>query len=140
MFLPILALGFLVRWSTAVPVGAAVPIISALLTGMPPLYPPIAFIMSCEGAVLGGVAALCYRRWRVGLWPSLLLAVGAERLTLAILMIMLAEVFNLKTDVVVVVSVLSGAPGLVLQIVLVPYVVRRLEARYPALAKGRSNG
>lgn len=140
MFLPILMLGFLVRWSTAVQVGAFVPIVSALLTGMPPLYPPIAIIMSCEGVVLGGVAALCYRTWGMGLWPSLLLAIGAERLTLAILMLVFSEVFHLMTGVVVTASVLAGAPGVALQIVLVPYVVRRIETRHPAVARGRDHG
>ncbi len=140
MFLPILMLGFLVRWSTAVQVGAAVPIISGLLTGMPPFYPPIAPIMSCEGAALAGVAALCYRRWGMGLWPSLLLAIAAERLVMVILMLVLSEAFQLMTGVVVTAKVAAGVPGIVLQIVLVPYVVRRLEARYPAPVRERSGG
>ena len=57
MLLPLLVNGYLSRWPWAVATGFCIPWISAFATGMPPLYPPIAAIMSAEGAVLAAAAA-----------------------------------------------------------------------------------
>jgi len=48
MFYPILLAGFLLDFQVAVLVGLLSPLLSAALTGMPPFYPPIAFIMMAE--------------------------------------------------------------------------------------------
>ena len=54
MLLPLLLNGFLAPLPWAVATGALTPLLSAVTTGMPPLFPPVAFSMSLECAVLGG--------------------------------------------------------------------------------------
>ena len=61
MLLPLLLNGFLVPLPWAIATGALVPLLSAVTTGMPPLFPPVAFSMSLECAVLSGTAAAIYR-------------------------------------------------------------------------------
>jgi hypothetical protein len=61
MYLPILALGLMVSWEVALIVGCATPLLSAVLTGMPPLAPPIAALMATELACLAAVASLARR-------------------------------------------------------------------------------
>ena len=73
MLLPLLLNGFLSPLGWALFTGAVTPLTSALVTGMPPLYPPVAAVMSVECMVLAGVARLVY-----GLHPAARVA-GAGR-------------------------------------------------------------
>lgn len=57
MFYPLALAGFLVAAPLAMITGVSAPLLSALLTGMPPFYPPIAFIMTAEGLLFYRPAA-----------------------------------------------------------------------------------
>jgi len=129
MLLPLLLNGFLVPWPWAVLVGAAVPWISALTTGMPPLYPPVAMVMSCEGAILAGVAAVTYRATRPRLWPALLLAIVADRGASFGLTWWLAARLQLPPAWASLATFAQSLPGVALQLAVVPVVVRRLQKR-----------
>jgi len=129
MLLPLLVNAFLVEWRWAVGTAAAVPWISALATGMPPLYPPVAAAMSVECAVMAAVAALIYRRGRRSVWAALIPAVLAGRLTSFAMTFFLAQVFGLPAAVASVARLLEGLPGVALQLVLVPLLLRALAAR-----------
>ena len=129
LLLPLLINGFLVPFRWAVLTGVCAPLISALATGMPPLYPPVAVVMSVEGAVLGGVPAALYRGNPRRLWPVLVTAVVAGRLVSFGLTWLLARAFSLPAVISSFASVAQGLPGVVLQLVLTPLVVRLLAAR-----------
>jgi len=88
MYLPIAALGLLVSWEVALIVGVAAPLLSAVLTGMPPLAPPIALLMAFELAALGVGAGLS-RRAGLGVWPAVIIGIIASRVagTVALLTI-----------------------------------------------------
>jgi len=128
MLLPLLLNGFLSPFSWAVLTGATVPLVSALMTGMPPLYPPVALVMSCECAVLAGVAALLYRATRPRIWPALLAAIVAGRATSLGLSWTLAAQFGLPRWAPVA-SLLQGLPGVALQLAVVPIVLHTLGKR-----------
>lgn len=129
ILLPLLLNGFLVPFRWAVMTGAAVPLISALSTGMPPLYPPVAFILAVEGALLGGVASALYRRGKGGLWPALLSAVAAGRLATYLLTWAAAEALALPAGISAVATIVQGLPGVALQLAVVPLAVRGLRRR-----------
>ena len=124
MLLPLLLNGFLVPWGWAVGTGLMVPWISALATGMPPLYPPVAAVMSVEGAVLGGIAALIYGRGRRSVWLALIPAVLAWAL---------AQAFGLPAALASVAKALEGLPGVALQLAVIPVVLRALSRRRSVL-------
>lgn len=126
MLLPLLLNGFLAPLPWAVLTGAAVPVISSLATGMPPMYPPVAAQMSLEGAVLGGVAAAIYRFQPRRLWPALLSAVVLSRLTGLAASWFLARLFGLPAGFVSAAMLVRGLPGVALQIAVVPLVVGQL--------------
>ena len=128
MLLPLLINGFLVSADWAVLTGALVPLISALSTGMPPLYPPVVLAVSLEGAVLGGVAALLYRPRR-RLWPALATAIICGRLAAWGATWVLARVFSLPPQVASVAMLVQGIPGVLLQLAVVPVVVSQLSRR-----------
>jgi hypothetical protein len=129
MLLPLLLNGFLVPPAWAVLTGAMVPAVSGLLTGMPPFYPPIAFIMSAEGAVLAGVAACTFRLTGPRVWLPLMSAVVLGRGTTLVLTWQLAGVFGLPATFSAVATLVHGLPGVALQCTVVPLVLRVLFSR-----------
>jgi hypothetical protein len=129
MLLPLLLNGFLSPFGWAVLTGAATPLASALLTGMPPLYPPVAVVMSAEGAVLGGVASAVYGATRGRVWPALLLAIVCGRSTAVALSWLLARLFDLPPALSAGALLLQGLPGVALQLAVVPLVLRVVKSR-----------
>ena len=126
MLLPLLLNGFLVPLPWALLTGATVPIISSLMTGMPPMYPPIALEMSLEGAAIGGIAAAIYGFRPRRFWPALLTAIVVSRFLGLGAMWVLARAFSLPAGFVSAAMLIKGLPGVALQIVVVPLAIGQL--------------
>ena len=129
MFFPIATAGFLLPLPSAVAVGVLSPLFSALLTGMPPFYPPIAFIMMAEGAVLGAVPAILYRRLKLNAWLTISLAMAADRLVLLVSVLMLSRLFELPEGVLTAAALIKGIPGTIAIILVVPPLAKKMEAK-----------
>jgi len=125
MYLPLVALAFLVRPGVAAATALMVPVISGAVTGMPPFYPPIAFVMAIELAVMAGVIALVIQR-RPGLneWAVLVPVLLAGRVINFALMYVAALALELPAGFVAGLSLISGWPGIILMIVVIPPLVR----------------
>jgi hypothetical protein len=137
LFLPLLINGFLVPLPWAVFTGIVSPLASAFLTGMPPLYPPIALVMSAEGAVLAGVAAGLFGFMKPRVWAPLIASVVLGRCTMLVLTWQLAGVFGLPTAFSAGASLVHGLPGVALECSVVPLVVRLLLRRPSLLLQSR---
>jgi niacin transporter len=137
LLVPLLLAGFVLPWRWAVITGAASPWISALATGMPPVWPPIAVSLSLEGAVMGGTAAVLYgdgRRRR--LRTAMIGAILAGRVTGFAATYLMARLFELPAAFASLAAVIQGLPGVALMMVTVPLAVRWAEHRdSPLLAK-----
>ena len=129
MFFPIVAAGFLVRPRLALLVGGLAPLVSALLTGMPPFYPPIAFIMMAEGIVLTVVPHLFHQKLKLNVMVSLVLTLLLDRLVLLVLVLGIAGVMDLPKGVMGVASVLRGLPGIGVMLVVIPPLVLAMKRR-----------
>lgn len=129
MLLPLLLNGFLVPWRWALATALVVPWISAFATGMPPIYPPVAAIVSAEGAVMAVVASVLYRRGRSGVWVALIPAVLAGRVACFVTAWTLARVFDLPPGLAALATTLEGLPGVALQLAVIPLVLRLLLRR-----------
>jgi len=129
MLLPLLVNGFLSSTGWAVLTGLAAPLISALTTGMPPLYPPLAVVVALEGAVLGGVASLVWRLTRPRIWPALLAAVASGRLVAFLITWFMAAKLQLPVALAAWGLLVHGLPGVAVQLAVTPAVVRYLERR-----------
>jgi niacin transporter len=136
MLLPLLLNGFLVPFRWAVGTALVVPWLSAFATGMPPLYPPVAAVVSAEGAVLAGVASVLCRGRTRSVWIALIPAVVAGRLTALALTWILAKAFQLPPTLASVAKLLEGAPGVALQLAVVPLVLHMLSKRTGPLING----
>lgn len=129
MFFPILVAGFLVSWPVALMVGFTAPIFSALLTGMPPLFPPVAFIMMGEGLFLAGIPALLYQKYRWNVVITLVVTLAADRLVLLGGVLAASRWLHLPEGVLGLASLIRGLPGMALILVLIPPLVKKLQQR-----------
>lgn len=126
MLLPLLVNGYLSRWPWAVATGFGIPWLSALATGMPPLYPPVAAIMSLEGSVLAAAAAATAR---LPLPVSTAIAVAAGRATALAGAYAAASWLDLPPGFASLAMIIQGLPGVVLQLLVTPLAVAALRRR-----------
>jgi len=105
--------------------GIATPLLSTLMTGMPAvtILPP----MVVELAVYGLVAGVARRYWRIAPIWSMLLAMVAGRIALGLAVALLGPVIGLKVAPMIYVwtSIVSGLPGIAMQIVVIPLLMAR---------------
>lgn len=126
MLLPLLLNSFLSAWPWALGTGLAVPWISALATGMPPIYPPVAAVMSLEAAVMACCAPLTRR---LPLFWSVSLTIFCGRLAAFGGSWALARLFGLPPAFASVGIIVQGLPGVALQLAVVPLVLKKLARR-----------
>jgi len=132
MFHPLLVLAFLVAPGPAVGTAVMVPLVSGVLTGMPPFWPPVAPLMSAELGVTCGVISFACSRWpRANAWLVLVPALVLGRATWIGLVYAFATVVDLPAAFLAGLSFLAGWPGMVLAISIVPLAVR-------AIGRGRA--
>lgn len=137
MYLPLVALAFFVRPATAAATAFVVPPLSGLLTGMPPFHPPIAVMMAIELATMGLVIGYFVRRFPQAnpyfvLVPTLLFG----RVLYVGMVYVVTSLMDLPAGFLAGVSLLSGWPGVLLMLVVVPPIVmvhRRRQGRYPRI-------
>lgn len=129
MYWPLVTLAFLVPARRALVVAALVPWASAVLTGMPLLWPPLAAVMSVELAIQIAVIAACSGMLRRGGWLRIALGLAlvliAGRFLHAGLVWALARAFpQLSAGMLAGASFLAGWPGVMLMLVFIPVFVR----------------
>ncbi|MDZ7264778.1 MAG: hypothetical protein ONB16_09355 [candidate division KSB1 bacterium] len=125
MFLPILLAGFVIKFPAAILVGLLGPWISALVTGMPPLF-PTALSMSVEGAMTSGLAAFLHHQKRFPLWLCLMVAVIAQRAARIAMLLLILPLFGLPAKTLSLADFTYSFPGVVLQLVLIPIILKLL--------------
>jgi hypothetical protein len=123
MYLPLVTLAFLVRPLPAATTAAIVPVLSGAVTGMPPLYPPIAAFMGIELAFMAALIATVVRRWpRVNPWLVLIPVLLLGRVVNVALVYGFARIITLPAGFLAGLSLASGWPGLILMVAAVPPV------------------
>lgn len=130
MHLPVLLCGFICGPQLGMLCGMVTPVISSLLTGMPPLFPNLVlmfFELSCYGLFSG----LFYRKYKLNIYLSLIGAMISGRVAYGIVF---AVLFNLNGGALKALSVWgaasTGMPGMVIQLLLVPIIVKALQRHY----------
>jgi len=132
MHIPVLLTGFLVGPFYGVIAGFLTPVLSSLLTGMPPISPvPILFLMMFELPIYGLVSGFMFEKKRMNMFFSLITAMILGRLSYGLGIILLSKVFmlNIPPAITVWSAIATGLPGIILQIVLIPLIIKILERR-----------
>ncbi len=134
MHIPVLLAGFLAGPVIGAYVGILTPILSHLLTGMPPVAPvPMLPIMIFELFTYGFVAGILYNKFRVNLFISLFAAMIAGRIVYGITVYVILIFFNIKMQkpiVAVIAAIKTGIIGIIIQIIVIPVIVKFLEGKF----------
>ena len=137
MHIPVLIAGFVVSLPFAVLIGAITPLLSTSLTGMPPAFPVLPY-MIFELAVYGAVAGLLYKKFKLNVYVSLICSMIAGRIAAALVVWVLATFFmaQMPSPIVFVMGAITqGIPGIIIQIVFIPVIIIALE-RNNLIGKG----
>ncbi len=128
MHIPVLLAGFVVRPGLAATVGLLAPVVSMLVTGMPPA--PMVPLLVAELAALGAAASLLHRRLRVPVWVALPGAIAARAAVTVMLVSLVGERLGFPPQLRSAAAVLAlGLPGVGLQLVAVPAGLRLMRRR-----------
>ena len=131
MHIPVLLAGFLLGPWSGVIAGATTPLLSSVLTGMPPMAPmPIALQMSIELAAFGLLAGILYTQLRLHIVLSLVLTLVGGRFVFSLVTLAAFPLLGLQSVPLAQVfgaGLVTAVPGLVLQLIAVPTLVWTLQ-------------
>lgn len=128
MHIPVLLAGFILDAPFAAMVGFLTPMLSSFITGMPPLFPVLPF-MVFELATYGFAASLFYRHLKQNIYVSLVGAMVAGRAMAGVAVWLLVAAFAAKLPgpvAFVLGSTVTGLPGIIIQLIFIPAVVALL--------------
>lgn len=128
MFWPLVIGCFFLPFYLAVLTGILTPVLSFIITGMPPISPPILFLLIVQLGVLTGIINLVYNRTRLGIFFSLLIAILIERCVLYVLVVPLSSMLGLPPKLASAAIVIQGLPGVFLILAIIPMLVGRLKS------------
>lgn len=130
MHIPILIGGFLLPLSYACIIGAITPLLSFLFTSMPPI--PTVFVMMAELFAYGLFTPFFHRKLKFGIYQSLILSM------------LIGRVISILSNWIIIGTIMGkpfgftkvlyglfvvGLPGIAIQLVLIPILVRFLLSR-----------
>lgn len=130
MFIPIATAGFLISIPVAFSVGLITPLFSAVVTGMPPFFPPIAPIMSIELSILAGIISIFYRKFKWNVWICLVISLILSRTIYLFAILLVVPILKLPSGILTVTALISSIPGVILIIAVVPVAVKIIEKKY----------
>ena len=131
MFIPLMVGSMYLSWKFVLLMVIISPTISWLLTGMPPLAPPILPVLILEFIVAGLIISFLRIKTRFPAWAILLIAIMADRLTLFLVISLIAPLFDITHPLFSIALVISGIPGVILQLLTVPFAVYLIDKKYP---------
>ncbi|WP_094605224.1 hypothetical protein SPSIL_032970 [Sporomusa silvacetica DSM 10669] len=129
MHIPVLMAGLMLGVKAGLIVGVLTPAISSFATGMPPVIPFLP-IITVELGVYGVVSGYLYRQCKLPLVWSLIGAMLAGRLTAMLVVASMVAVVavKLKPLTYILGAISTGLPGIIIQLLFVPLLVKKLEA------------
>lgn len=133
MHIPVLMAGFVLSPVFALIVGMVTPLLSSVLTGMPPLM-PMAFIMMIELGIYGLVVSLLSKR--LNSIFTLLTAMVVGRIAAGIMVMILVNAVGIKFAPPLVYlkgAVITGIPGMIVQLVFIPALLVLVKRRNPKI-------
>ena len=124
MHLPVLVCGLVCGWQWGLLVGATLPLLSSLITGMPPLFPmavAMMFELATYGFLSGRLLLSCSKRCG-GLYLALSVAMLGGRLVSGVARLVLFGLAGMPFGWQLFISgaLLTSFPGILLQLVIVP--------------------
>ena len=139
MYLPLVALAYFVGPLPAAVTALITPLLSGAVTGMPPFFPPVAVVIAIELAIVAAIISAVRTRWpRTNEWAVLVPTLLLGRFLHVGLVYAFSLVIALPAAFMAGLSLVSGWPGVILMIAVVPLIARAghpLRRRPPPAAK-----
>lgn len=130
MHIPVLLCGLACGWAYGLGCGVAVPLLSSLLTGMP----PVAFLpaMICELAAYGLISGImsrvvCTKNKTLGLYIQLVTAMIAGRVIYGVMNALIFAAGQYTFSIWLTGVFVTSLPGIAIQLVLIPLVIIALK-------------
>lgn len=121
MHIPVFLIGFLCGPQYGAIGGLVIPVLSSVLTGMPPMFPVLPY-MAGELFTYGILSGFLYKKAKLPLYPALLISMICGRVVNGLIFTTIMDInpgfFKVVTGVVV-----EGIPGILIQLILVPVIV-----------------
>jgi len=125
MYLPLVVLAYFVRPLPAATTAFVTPLLSGAVTGMPPFYPPIAVFMAIELSAMAMIIATVCTKWpRMNVWAILIPTLLFGRVMYVGLVFLFSLFIELPAAFMAGLSFLSGWPGIILMILVVPFITK----------------
>ncbi len=132
MHIPVLIGGYFLDMPYALVVGVITPILSFILTGMPPAFPVLPY-MIFELAVYGAMTSIFYRKIGKNPYISLVFAMICGRIAAGIVVSILALLFAAKLPgpiTFMIGAIVQGLPGIIIQLIFIPPTVILAQAGF----------
>jgi len=130
MHIPVLLCGIICGWPYGLACGVLTPILSSLLTGMPPMaYVPS---MVCELAMYGFASGLIKQLVKTGkplldIYIALISAMLLGRITFGVLNALIFRAGAYSFPVWMTAAFVTALPGIIIQIIIIPILVLALQ-------------
>ncbi len=127
MFIPLAAGSFFLSPRMALGTGAITPLASAFLTGMPPLYPPIAVVMMAELAIFCSIISFLRHHSRMHAFFIIAIAMVADRLLLYAVMAVVMPLFGISAIAFTIYDMIKSSPGILILVMITPIAVKGID-------------
>ena len=125
IFWPIAICGFFLPFQYTVIVAGLTPVLSSLMTGMPPQ--PILTKMIFELIFLSGAINLFYVKTRLGSLWIVLIGIVLSRIVLLIGSAAIAPILGLPPEWYAIASLIKGIPGMIILLSMIPIIIRNIK-------------
>lgn len=129
MHIPVLLGGMILSPIFALLVGVLTPIVSNLLTSMPPLMPMLP-IMIVELGLYGLVASILRKKLNLNVFISLIISMIIGRIGAGLVVYVMTSVFAVQFAppiAFVIGGISKGIPGIIIQLIFIPIIVKAVE-------------
>lgn len=130
MHIPVILSGLLLGYKYGIIVGLLSPILSFFMLSMPQI--PMLYLMLIELMIYGLSAGILYKKLKLNIFLSLILTMITGRISKSILIFVALNVLNFKFPPALstIPLMITGIPGIIIQIILIPVIVILFERTY----------
>jgi niacin transporter len=129
MHIPVFLTGIILGPLYGVLVGFVTPLLSTLIFAMPPLIPPITILMAFELASFGLITGYLYSNKAKNIYLSLIAAMIFGRFVYGLALIGVGPIFNFNPPFIPFMqgAFITGIPGMVIQLLIIPPVIKKIK-------------
>ena len=123
MHIPVILAGFICGPLSGLIVGILSVLLSHLFTGMPPM--PMLVFMVVELPIYGLMSGLLYNKMKLNVVVSLVIAMIVGRMSVGVMILMATKLFGITLPPFLNVTgmVITGLPGIALQLAVIPLTI-----------------